>query len=91
MKNSYGTVYKVFIEFDENEVETDAVQSFVDDNFSEEMSEEEVGVKIINLIGHKLELLWKVPAREGVHEIENELFYILEDGKLGTYSWECVE
>lgn len=48
-------------------------------------------VKISSLKGNRLEILWEVPDNEGVHEIEMSLYYILEDTKYGTYTWEYVE
>ncbi|SDI57700.1 hypothetical protein [Proteiniclasticum ruminis] len=92
MQNPYGTVYKVFIEFNEHELKTEAdVRSFINHHFSVETLDVDIGVKNVILNDHSLQLVWKVPVHEGVHEIENSLHYILKDGRIGSYSWKCQE
>ena len=36
-------------------------------------------------------VIWEVPDDEGFHEIEMALYYDLENGEYGTYSWECIK
>ena len=81
MYKYYGTEYNVFITFDKEMTEFE-IEKFVEENFDEN--------SVMNLDGHNLELFWKVPENEGVHEIEIALFYILEDSKYGEYTWKYI-
>lgn len=95
MYKYYGKVYKVFITFDKKLLEIkDGIKNFMKKEFAgiilDDREIEDVGIKLISLEGNKLELLWYVPDGEGSHEIENDLFYTLEQGKYGIYSYEYV-
>lgn len=82
MYRDFKTRYKVFIEFNQNRLCEEEVNLIVRENFDEE---------VLRFKGFKLELLWEVPEREGSHEIDNELHYILEDGEYGSYSYEFID
>lgn len=46
---------------------------------------------IVSKETHKVKVIWGVPNDEGVHEIENGLFSMLDDRRYGTYTWECLK
>lgn len=78
----YGSLYKVTIEFN-NELNEDDIIKIISSNFDEE--------DIMSRQSHKVKVIWMVPYEEGIHEIENALFYMLDDGKSGSYTWECLK
>lgn len=88
----YGKVYKVFLELNATEFTTkDEVDKFVAENFDYKQTHaNDAGIEIISVVGRQIELLWEVPINEGVHEIEIDMYYILEDDKYGTYRCEYV-
>lgn len=81
METDYSILYNVTIEFDKELSEND-ILGVVSANFYLE--------DILSRNEHELKVTWEVPDNEGIHEIENELYYILEDGKHGTYTYEKV-
>lgn len=92
MKNSYKSIYKVIVNLTEDSILPNmTIQDFILENFPQKTEDEDIGVTVLSQIDSKVELRWVVPHDEGVHEIENSLFYILKDGTYGTFSWESVE
>lgn len=83
MYKDYGIKYEVSIKFNSENISKEEVAELVAENFSEE--------EVISLNGFTLKLSWEVHIDEGVYEIENELYYILDDGELGTYKIKYVK
>ena len=81
MYRDYGRIYNVKIEFAED-LTDEEIEEIVNENFDKEDA--------AKLVGKTLEFVWDVGEDEGSHEIENALFYVLEDEKYGTYSYEYV-
>lgn len=79
----YGRKYKVSIQFNPEMLNKQEVRALVQESFSVD--------EIISLNDYFLETVLEVPANEGLHEIENDLFYILECGDLGSYSIEYLQ
>lgn len=79
---AYGSLYNVTIEFN-NELSEDDILRIIGIDFDDE--------KIVSKENHKLKVIMGVPKDEGVHEIENGLFYMLDDGRYGTYTCECLK
>ncbi|GAA0301614.1 hypothetical protein GGQ92_002236 [Gracilibacillus halotolerans] len=75
----YGKMYKVFIELNEEGIKAGKMEEFAAEYPS------------IQLNDRAITVIWEVPDDEGVHEIEIALYYDLENGEYGTYSWECIK
>lgn len=43
---------------------------------------------IISKQNHTLKAIWEIPADEAGYEVENSMFYVLNDGEYGTYSYQ---
>lgn len=76
-------LYNVTVNYNKEKMTEAEVKENVATNFNEK--------DVIKLEGYNLELEIAIPEEEGPHEIENEMFYILEAGKLGSYSYKSVE
>jgi len=88
VKNDYGRVYRVTIQY--NTALFENGEKFIDEVMPGVRDGEDL-LKLESVDGDTIKTLWTVPEREGVHEIENELFYVLADGQYGSYSCEFVE
>lgn len=74
-------LFKVTIQFNEN-VSKELIDNIISKNFYEEN---------VSLENEKIVTIeWSIPKEEGAYEIENELFYILDAGKYGTYTCELL-
>jgi hypothetical protein len=74
--------YEVTITLNDKELNNEKMQEFVVFNFS--------STKIIDFKNNIVKLLWEVPYMEGGHEIDNALYYILDDSRLGLYSYHKI-
>ena len=73
--------YKVLIEFNKILFNTNEdIKAFIDRNIND--------VEVILIKDLKAELLWEVCPNEGGGDIENALYYILDNGKFGKYKYE---
>jgi len=79
MQEDYGTLYEVEI-------------TFRDSGVCEEKAEEirESGLLVKEEKGNRVIVEWEVPENEGVHEIENALFYMLDGGNLGGFRYKKI-
>lgn len=68
-------VYHITIEFREEVLTRDEVSAVLKEHFHDE--------NIIERNEHNVKALWSVPWYEGVGELENGLFYVLEGGDYG--------
>lgn len=67
--------FVVFIEFHKNALTEEEVAKIVEGNVAPE--------DIVNLSGHKAEIVWRVPEYDAFGDLENELFYFLNGGDYG--------
>ena len=88
MKNDYGRVYRVTIQYNKALFET--AEKFITVVMPVVRDGGDI-LKLESVEDNVIKVIWTVPDREGVHEIENALFYVLEDGQYGSYSCEFVE
>lgn len=49
------------------------------------------GYDVVNIDKNVATLHWRIDPLEGAHEIENLLYYVLEEGKLGTYTYKSID
>lgn len=47
--------------------------------------------EIVNIDKNVATLHWNIDVVDGPHEIENLLHYVLENGKLGTYTYKSID
>lgn len=88
MKRDYAEDYVVTINLDKERFTEDDVSRFINESL---LSPEDDTSTLRLIDGHTVVLDWKVPCNEGSHEIENALYYLLNDDELGTYSYKCLE
>lgn len=84
MLEIYEPDCKVVILFNE-ELSQDRVNKIVKDSFKNDDL-----IEVINLDGHKVELLWCLGEDGSSGDIEIALYYTLEHGTLGTYEHEYI-
>lgn len=82
MRVNYGELYKVTIYFNKDVLTIEEVAEMIDHNFYKE--------DILSCDDYNVTVRWDLPPQEGIHEIENALFYILKNGKYGMYSCEDI-
>ncbi len=94
MDREYGKVYKVEISFEKEFLSNKKeIQTFLNNNLISitfDVDEKETKVfddeiKVICIKDDFAVLLWGVHNSEGVHDIEETLFYVLENFKYGNY------
>lgn len=83
MNEDYGKEYEVTIRLNKEEVSLMDIPEFIRNSIGE-------NVPVLKQDGHEVVIHWEVPENEGVHEIENELYYSLDDGRYGTYSCKVI-
>ena len=72
--------YDLIVEFDpklsDQEIEAIINRHFSDPDY------------IVSSQGRTLKAIWEIPADEAGYEVENSMFYVLNDGEYGTYSYQ---
>lgn len=63
------------------EMTNEEIQEFIEDNL--------VDIVIEKIENNEVVLKWKLNEQEGVHGIEETMYYILQDNELGDYS-HCI-
>lgn len=78
--HEYGSLYKVIIELNEEGVKAGVMDSLAE------------SPETIKVDDRTVTMIWSIPwVNEGVHEIENALFYTLDGDRYGTYTWICLK
>lgn len=73
--NEDKIVYHITLEFREEILTEDEVTAVLKEHFHDK--------NIIERNGYKVKAVWSVPWYEGIGELENGLFYVLEGGDYG--------
>lgn len=73
--------YEVIIHF-ANKWNTKKIKNFINENL--------IGVKLLEVKNSTVKLLWPLEAFSGEEEIIEEMYYILDENKLGTYEYARV-
>lgn len=82
MRVNYGEHYKVTIHFNQEVFTVEEIAEIINHNFYEE--------DILSCDDYDVTVRWDLPPEEGIHEIENALFYMLKNGEYGMFSYEDV-
>lgn len=75
-------IYEVTIKMSDKSLTNKQVSQFI--------NEELMDVEITSINDCVVTLCWPIGETEGPHEIEEALYYVLDDGDLGTYSYSRV-
>lgn len=77
-------VYVVKITFADKNIKENDVLNFINEKLDD--------IEVVNIKNNYVEIKWDMCAEEGgPHEIEETLYYILEDDTLGTYDYERIK
>lgn len=70
-------LYEVNIKF--KKMGEEQITKFINDSLK--------GVFLSSVDNDNVTLIWELPITEGIHEIEEVLYYLVDDANLGT--WVC--
>lgn len=73
--NEEEIIYHVTLKFHEDKLTENEVTAVLKEHFNDE--------SILERNGHNVKAVWSVPWYEGIGELENGLFYVLEGGDYG--------
>lgn len=69
-------IYHITLKFNKEILTNDEVTAVLKEHFHDE--------NVIERNGHDVKAVWSVPWYEGIGELENGLFYVLEGGDYGS-------
>ena len=72
--------YDLTVEFDPR-LTDEKILEIINSSFSDEEY-------IVSRQGNTLKAIWEIPADEAGYEVDNSMFYVLNDGEYGTYSYQ---
>lgn len=76
-------IYEVVVIMKNENLTANEVKSFIEDELED--------VEIIHIEANVVILSWEVDEDEGSHEIEEALYYVLDDEEIGTYKYTLME
>lgn len=75
-----NTFAKIIIEMKQKQSDKE-IKDFIENNL--DMND----IKIDRIGNNEVQLQWKINSQDGIHGIEETLYYLLEDCQLGTFRY----
>lgn len=76
-------IYEVVVTMKDNNLTSNEIKAFIESELD--------GVDILRVEANKVILSWPVDEYEGSHEIEEALYYVLDDEEIGTYKYNLMD